>query len=837
MAAGPRTSATIVDVLRLAEVQSGSADKLRRSLVENGVEPHLMPIMSSEDWADVGVKKVGLRVRLKNAAAQLLGRGDGRPGSMGSSQSAGTQSTQAQRPASSQQSGVPLTTPLQSFRQPGLRRRIGQSLLSRISWRTSRPGSDGVPDVVGLVPPRPRVPSFEDQPEAVRRLYDTDRRSIGLLQELPKGGKAGVLYSLLLGWWVALLYVLMGALLVVTVVAREYGYWLLSTSRFVLSPFGLCLVEVDSTPTRDSAPTEATPLSGGANPLAASTVAAPPTSASCWVFRFTAAPILAAAHFVASAVAWFSVGGMRTSRGSQQLIRLLFADPLRTHISPVLPVAGRSGVVVAFLEAWEWSFFKYSWNGVNVVMLNLLACTPFAFLCKFGGALLGDDFVEDNSIPVMVVCLVAIIPLAYLIGHSVGAISAHTSFVVGAVLNATFGSVIELIIYFISLSKGLNKLVTAATTGALLACMLLLPGLSMLAGGVRHKEQTFNRKAGNVSAVMLLVAVTGLFMPSVYYSVFGAYELNCVSCEINNGTGTFHVVPTHFDDLRDNKTGEFDFSQLTCKSCNYTEHEYRQDKVYVDKVQPLMYSVCGVLIACYGIGLVFTLHTHSHYYDEDKDVEAGLKPDDEEEEEEELQVPTPALDKPERAPKAHAHFGGEPDIVAAPPPAPAHPEWGRTTCVAIMLVGTGCFAMVSEVLVDALKPSLEQMGITEEFGGLTFIALVPCIAEFSNAIQFALQDNIKLSLEIGNIAAIQMILVQLPVLTIGSALMGKHYPSDGFVLVYPQLNLYAVLVSTLILVYLLVDGKCNYFQGISLVAVYVIMVVTFYYVPEGVSDV
>ena len=39
------------------------------------------------------------------------------------------------------------------------------------------------------------------------------------------------------------------------------------------------------------------------------------------------------------------------------------------------------------------------------------------------------------------------------------------------------------------------------------------------------------------------------------------------------------------------------------------------------------------------------------------------------------------------------------------------------------------------------------------FAGLTIIALIPNTAEFVNAIQFALQNNISLSLEIGNVAA------------------------------------------------------------------------------------
>ena len=58
-------------------------------------------------------------------------------------------------------------------------------------------------------------------------------------------------------------------------------------------------------------------------------------------------------------------------------------------------------------------------------------------------------------------------------------------------------------------SSTLNDLVQASVTGTLLGMLLLLPGLSMLVGGMKHKEQRFNRAAAGVSSVLLIISIIG----------------------------------------------------------------------------------------------------------------------------------------------------------------------------------------------------------------------------------------------------------------------------------------------------------------------------------------
>jgi Ca2+:H+ antiporter len=72
-----------------------------------------------------------------------------------------------------------------------------------------------------------------------------------------------------------------------------------------------------------------------------------------------------------------------------------------------------------------------------------------------------------------ITALMSIVPLAYYIGMAVSSISAQSTFAVGAVLNATFGSMIELILYCSAIKMGtLDELVQSAVTGNVFLCLI-----------------------------------------------------------------------------------------------------------------------------------------------------------------------------------------------------------------------------------------------------------------------------------------------------------------------------------------------------------------------------
>ena len=113
-------------------------------------------------------------------------------------------------------------------------------------------------------------------------------------------------------------------------------------------------------------------------------------------------------------------------------------------------------------------------------------------------------------------CL-AIIPLAGLMGRATEFLSERVGSTLGALLNATFGNACEFIIALSALRAGMDDIVKASITGSIIGNMLLVLGASMLAGGIRHKTQTFNRLSSSTLATLLALSATSLMVPSIFH--------------------------------------------------------------------------------------------------------------------------------------------------------------------------------------------------------------------------------------------------------------------------------------------------------------------------------
>lgn len=124
-----------------------------------------------------------------------------------------------------------------------------------------------------------------------------------------------------------------------------------------------------------------------------------------------------------------------------------------------------------------------------------------------------------NPTWLFIVSCLAIIPLAGWMGKATEHLAEHLGEGVGGLLNATFGNAAELIIALFALSKGLEGVVKASITGSIIGNLLLVLGLSFLAGGVKFKEQKFNRTAASVTATALTLAAIALLIPSVFHQI------------------------------------------------------------------------------------------------------------------------------------------------------------------------------------------------------------------------------------------------------------------------------------------------------------------------------
>jgi len=150
---------------------------------------------------------------------------------------------------------------------------------------------------------------------------------------------------------------------------------------------------------------------------------------------------------------------------------------------------------------------------------------PIAFILEFlklqaeGSG--GEDTVNLLSAGIFLTSALGIIPLAGYMGRATEELAYHSGPGIGGLLNVTFGNATELILAFSALRAGLETLVKASLTGSIIGNLLLVLGLSMLAGGAKHKEQKFSPKAAGTYNSLMAMALIGMVIPALFVSTGG----------------------------------------------------------------------------------------------------------------------------------------------------------------------------------------------------------------------------------------------------------------------------------------------------------------------------
>lgn len=186
----------------------------------------------------------------------------------------------------------------------------------------------------------------------------------------------------------------------------------------------------------------------------------------------------------------------------------------------------------------------------NIILFALLLFIPVS---------VAAHFLEWGELTVFITAGLAILPLAAWMGTATEEIAVVVGPSLGGLLNATFGNATELIIALVALNAGLIDVVKASITGSIISNLLLVMGFSMLLGGLRYKEQTFQPIVARVNAASMNLAVIAILMPT---------------------------------------------------AMNYTSQGINEETL-----QNLSIAVAVVLILVYALTLLFSMKTHSYLYD------------------------------------------------------------------------------------------------------------------------------------------------------------------------------------------------------------------------------
>jgi len=247
-----------------------------------------------------------------------------------------------------------------------------------------------------------------------------------------------------------------------------------------------------------------------------------------------------------------------------------------------------------------------------------------------------------------------------------------------------------------------------------------MTGMSFLLGGLRHHVQDFNRGSTRVQVALLFLAAFGLMVPSAIADM-----------------GSESLPPS------------------------------------------LSLAIALLLLATYGLSLVFTLGTHRSYF----------------------------------AAAAHEAEEGE--------------AWPLGVAIGVLLGTTVIVALVSEVFVASLSGASQDLGLSPAFVGFVVVAIVGAAAEMTAAFSAARKNRLDLSLGISFGSAAQIALFVAPVLVLLSYVIGPAPMSLQF---WPG-AVVMIFVATMTAAITTTSGHSAWFVGVLMLMIYAVFGVTLFILP------
>ena len=329
--------------------------------------------------------------------------------------------------------------------------------------------------------------------------------------------------------------------------------------------------------------------------------------------------------------------------------------------------------------------------------------------------------------------MIAIMPLAFLMGKATEEIALRTSESVGGLLNATFGNAAEMILALFALyaastttdpetAENMIHLVQASLIGSILGNLLLVMGLAFVWGGMHHSEQKFSETQVSSNSSLLLLAVIVL------------------------------IIPTVFNFTVDGTAGD-------------------------DGVEKLSHAAAIILLAIYGLFLLFQLKTHSHLF-----ATENVHHED--------------------------------------------PKMDQKDAIFLLILATVLVSWMAEVLVHSVESAAEQYHLPYIFIGVILLPLFGNAAEHFTAVSVAAKNKMDLSFAISIGSSTQIAVFVAPLMIMIAWMWGVPLTFE-----FGILETIAVFLAVSIANLIAADGKSNWLEGLMLLSTYAVLGLAFFFHP------
>lgn len=154
-------------------------------------------------------------------------------------------------------------------------------------------------------------------------------------------------------------------------------------------------------------------------------------------------------------------------------------------------------------------------------------------------------------------------------------------------------------------------------------------------------------------------------------------------------------------------------------------------------------------------------------------------------------------------------------------------RWSITRALITLVVASVLAAFMSEVLVGAAEETGEVLGMSSVFIGVVFLAIVGGAAESISAITMGAKNKMDLSIGIALGSSIQIALFIAPALVIMSTFIGPSQMN----LTFPRQLIVMLFLSVILAAMVAGDGRSNWYKGVQLIIVYVIIAMMLFFIP------
>jgi Ca2+:H+ antiporter len=247
-------------------------------------------------------------------------------------------------------------------------------------------------------------------------------------------------------------------------------------------------------------------------------------------------------------------------------------------------------------------------------------------------------------------------------------------------------------------------------------------GLSFVWGGMHHSEQSFSETQVSSNSSLLLLAVIVLIIPTVF---------------------NFTVEGTAGD----------------------------------DGVEKLSHAAAIILLAIYGLFLLFQLKTHSHLFATD-----------------------------------NVHH--------------EEPKMDQKDAIFLLILATILVSWMAEVLVHSVESAAEQYHLPYIFIGVILLPLFGNAAEHFTAVSVAAKNKMDLSFAISIGSSTQIAVFVAPLMIIVAWILGVPLTFE-----FGILETIAVFLAVSIANLIAADGKSNWLEGLMLLSTYAVLGLAFFFHP------